>query len=85
MTMLTIQQFMAQEQEEQLTGMVGDYVSPSRLSLWMKCPLDEDVEQSGFSATIRTDESDFVSCAEGEAGIDEYRFGRKVATEMFDR
>jgi hypothetical protein len=29
---------MKQEQEQQ-TGMIWDYVSPSRLSLWMKCPL----------------------------------------------
>ena len=39
MTSLTITQFMAHEYEEKQTGMVGDYVSPSRLSLWMKCPL----------------------------------------------
>jgi hypothetical protein len=37
MTTLTIAQFLAQE--EQATGQVWDYVSPSRLSLWMRCPL----------------------------------------------
>ena len=36
MTALTIPQFMEQEQQP---GMIWDYVSPSRLSLWLKCPL----------------------------------------------
>jgi len=35
---MSIIQFMQAEQEQQ-TGMVWDYVSPSRLSLWLKCPL----------------------------------------------
>jgi len=35
---MSIIQFMQQEQEQQ-TGMIWDYVSPSRLSLWLKCPL----------------------------------------------
>jgi hypothetical protein len=35
---MSIIQFMQQEQEHQ-TGMIWDYISPSRLSLWMKCPL----------------------------------------------
>ena len=39
MTTLTIAEFMAQEQEQQQSGAVCDYVSPSRLSLWMRCPL----------------------------------------------
>ena len=40
MTTLTIAQFMQQEQEQtQASGQLLDYVSPSRLSLWMKCPL----------------------------------------------
>jgi len=38
MTTLTITQFMQQEQEH-ASGQLLDYVSPSRLSLWMKCPL----------------------------------------------
>jgi hypothetical protein len=37
MTELTITQFL--QEEEQMTGAIWDYVSPSRLSLWMKCPL----------------------------------------------
>jgi len=40
---MSIIQFMQQEQvrpdQEQQTGMIWDYVSPSRLSLWLKCPL----------------------------------------------
>jgi len=36
---MSIIQFMQQEQEEKQTGQVLDYISPSRLSLWMKCPL----------------------------------------------
>jgi hypothetical protein len=36
--MLTLPQFLAQEQEQQ-TGQIWDYVSPSRLNLWLKCPL----------------------------------------------
>jgi putative RecB family exonuclease len=28
-----------QQEQEQQTGMIWDYISPSRLSLWMKCPL----------------------------------------------
>jgi len=36
---MSIIEFMQQEQEEQQTGQVWDYVSPSRLALWMKCPL----------------------------------------------
>jgi putative RecB family exonuclease len=36
MSSLTIDQFLEQEQH---TGQIWDYVSPSRLSLWMKCPL----------------------------------------------
>jgi len=47
--------------------------------------LDENVEQSGLSATVRTDESDFISCSEREANINEHRLGRKVLAEMFDR
>jgi putative RecB family exonuclease len=35
---MSIIQFLAQEQEQQ-TGMIWDYVSPSRLNLWLKCPL----------------------------------------------
>ena len=35
---MSIMQFLEQEQEQQ-TGQIWDYVSPSRLSLWMKCPL----------------------------------------------
>ena len=35
---MSIIEFMQQEQE-QLSGQVLDYISPSRLSLWMKCPL----------------------------------------------
>jgi len=35
---MSIIQFMQQEQTHQ-TGMIWDYVSPSRLSLWLKCPL----------------------------------------------
>jgi len=38
MTMLTLPQFLRQEQEQQ-TGQIWDYVSSSRLSLWLKCPL----------------------------------------------
>jgi hypothetical protein len=34
---LTIPQFLQQEREEQ-SGQIWDYVSPSRLNLWMKCP-----------------------------------------------
>jgi len=34
---MSIIQFL--EREEQQTGQVWDYVSPSRLSLWLKCPL----------------------------------------------
>jgi len=37
------------------------------------------------SVIIGTDESDFVSCSEGEADIKQYRLGGKVATEVFDR
>jgi hypothetical protein len=37
MSTLTISQFL--DQEEQQTGQIWDYVSPSRLSLWLKCPL----------------------------------------------
>ena len=33
---MSITQFLEQEQQ---TGMIWDYVSPSRLSLWLKCPL----------------------------------------------
>ena len=40
--------------------------------------LGEDIEQSGFSAAVGTDESDFVSGAELKGDIDEYRLGRKV-------
>ena len=36
MTMLTIPQFIEQEHQ---TGQIWDYVSPSRLNLWLKCPL----------------------------------------------
>ena len=36
MTMLTLPQFL--EQEHQM-GQIWDYVSPSRLNLWLKCPL----------------------------------------------
>jgi putative RecB family exonuclease len=35
---MSIIQFMQQEQEQK-TGMIWDYVSPSRLNLWLKCPL----------------------------------------------
>jgi len=35
---MSIIEFMQQEHEQQ-SGQVLDYVSPSRLSLWMKCPL----------------------------------------------
>ena len=35
--MITLSQFL--EHEQQQTGMIWDYVSPSRLSLWLKCPL----------------------------------------------
>ena len=35
---MSIIQFMQQEQEQQ-TGQIWDYVSPSRLNLWLKCPL----------------------------------------------
>jgi hypothetical protein len=37
-----------------------------------------------FSATVGTDESDFVSGTQGERDIDEHRLGRKVLAEMFD-
>jgi len=36
---MSIIEFMRQEQEQQQTGQIMDYISPSRLSLWMKCPL----------------------------------------------
>ena len=37
---MSIIEFMQQEQEQtQASGQFLDYVSPSRLSLWMKCPL----------------------------------------------
>ena len=36
MTMLTLPQFLEQEHQ---AGQIWDYVSPSRLSLWLKCPL----------------------------------------------
>ena len=36
MTMLTLPQFIEQEYH---TGQIWDYVSPSRLNLWLKCPL----------------------------------------------
>ena len=36
MKTLTLTQFL---QEEQQTGQIWDYVSPSRLNLWLKCPL----------------------------------------------
>jgi RecB family exonuclease len=36
MTTLTLNQFIEQEHQ---TGLIWDYVSPSRLSLWLKCPL----------------------------------------------
>ena len=45
---MSIMQFLEQEQH-QAQGQIRDYISPSRLSLWLKCPLA--CEESETSAS----------------------------------